>query len=163
MTGHVIHEHVTINASPSNVWQVVTDLPRLADVLRSVRTVRLLTEGEYAVGTRWEESRTFFGHRGSEELTVTECLEPIRTTWETTLRHDRITTVWALREANDGTTKLMVTATLDISQRRAFERFAWDAWGGLQFEATRHMLQRDLQDLKQEAETRGGRHSTSAA
>lgn len=164
MTGHVIHEYTIVDARPDTVWDVLTDLPRLADTLRSVKSVEA-DEG-YDVGTTWREDRTFFGHHGTEELVVTECEHGRRTVQETTLRHDTIRTCWRLRPTAEGATKLMVTVTVDVSRRTPFEQFAWNTWGGLQFEATRRMIRQDLDDIRTEAERRdahaGGKHLAAA-
>lgn len=155
MTGHVIHLNTEINASPEAVWDVLTDLPRHAEILRSVTSTRMLGDGGYDVGTTWVEERTFFGHHGEEELHVTECVEPRRTTHETQVDHDSIRSAYVLQPHPDGTTKLLVTATLDITERTSTERLLWNAFGAHSYNATRRMLEHDLEDLRTEAERRG--------
>lgn len=157
MTGHVIHLNTEINASPETVWEVLTDLPHAADILRSVKSARLVTEGEYDVGTTWREERTFFGHHGEEELHVTECVPPRRTMHETTLAHDKVRTAYVLQpHPADGTTKLLLTATLDVTGRTPLEKIQWNALGGHSYNATRKMLMQDLEDIRREAESRSG-------
>ncbi len=165
MTGHVIHLTTAINASPQVIWGVLTDLPHIADILRSVKSVELLSDGEYDVGTTWREERSLFGHRGKEELHVTESEPPRRTIHETKLGHDRIRTAYSLQSNPDGTTKLLLTATVDMHERSAREQFAWNTWGNFSFESTRKMLQHDLEDIGREAERRSeemsGKHVAS--
>lgn len=156
MTGHVIHLRTSIQASPDTIWEVLTDLPHTADILRSVRSAELLSEGEYGVGTTWREERTFFGHHGQEELHVVESDPPNRTLHETKLRHDRITTAYSIRANQHGGTDLLLTATLDPSERTPRERMAWNALGGHSYSATRKMLEQDLEDIRSEAEHRQG-------
>lgn len=157
MTGHVIHLTTTIHASPEAIWSVLTDLAHAADILGSVKSVRLLTEGDYDVGTAWVEERTFFGHHGEEELHVTECEPPRRTLHETRLRADRIRTAYSIQSLPDGTHRLLVTATLDVSDRTPAAKAVWNAFGGHSYNATRRMLEHDLEDIRREAEARDGR------
>lgn len=156
MTGHVINEHTTINASPDTVWSVLTDVSRRAEILRGTKHVEVLTEGEYAVGTTWREDRDLFGHHGTEELHVTQC-ETHHSVEETVLRHDRVTTAWRVSPSADGGAKLMATVTADMSQRKPLERLAWSIWGELGFQGTRRHVRRDLADYKAEAERRAGK------
>jgi hypothetical protein len=165
VTGHVIHLSTSISASPESIWDVITDLPHVAAILRSVTSAELLTEGEYAVGTTWRESRKMFGHHGTEELHVTESEPPRRTIHETRLGHDKIRTAYSIQANPDGTTKLLLTATVDMKERKPREQFLWNTFGNLSFESTRKMLQHDLEDIAREAEHRGGdlagRHAAS--
>jgi hypothetical protein len=76
---------------------------------------------------------------------------------ETTLGHDRILTAYVLQPhpAND-TTKLLLTATLDVSGRTSGEKVLWSALGGHSYNTTRKMLTHDLEDIRKEAESRAG-------
>ncbi len=154
MTGHVIHLTTEVNASPEAVWDVLTDLDHYPEILRSVKATRVAEPG-YDVGTSWIEERTFFGHHGEEELRVTECVVPRRTTHETKVDHDSIRTAYVLQPHPDGPTKLLVTATLDITERTPAERLLWNAFGVHSYNSTRKMLEHDLEDIRAEAERRG--------
>jgi hypothetical protein len=154
VTGHVIHLSTAINASPEAVWDVLTDLPHAADILRSVKTAELLTEGEYAVGTTWREDRTFFGHKETEELHVTESEPPRRTIHETKVGHDKIRTAYSIQPSTEGGTKLLLTVTIDMSERTQRERLTWNTWGNISFEQTKKVLEHDLEDIGREAERR---------
>jgi hypothetical protein len=154
VTGHVIHLSTTIEADQETVWGVLTDLPHVSDILRSVRSSEVLSEGEYGVGTTWREDRTFFGHHGTEELHVTESEPPRRTIHETKLGHDRIRTAYSVQPGYGGGTKLLLTAAVDMHERTAAGSFAWNTWGNISFEQTRKMLAHDLEDISAEAERR---------
>jgi hypothetical protein len=157
MTGHVIHVNTSINATPEAVWSVLTDLPHAADILRSVKSTHLVTEGDYDVGTTWRAQRTFFGHHGTEELHVTECDAPRRTLHEARLGHDTVRTAYTIQPGSDGTTRLLLTATLDVSDRTPGEKMMWNTLGGHSFGSTHKMLEQDLEDIRREAESRDGR------
>ncbi|WP_165872968.1 SRPBCC family protein [Nocardioides jejuensis] len=156
MTGHVIHLSTSIHASPEAVWDVLTDVPHYGDILRSVKSTRLLTDDGYDVGTAWVEERTFFGHHGQEELRVTDSDAPRRTIHETSLRHDAIRTAYSVQPNRDDTTRLLVTATMDVTGRSTAEKAFWNAFGGHSYNATRRMLEQDLEDIRVETERRSG-------
>ena len=48
------------------------DVEHAADTLSGIGAVEMLTEGPYAVGTRWRETRSMMGMTASEEMEVTE-------------------------------------------------------------------------------------------
>ncbi len=79
MTTHHLALSRTVAASPQRVWQVITDLDRAAQTLSGVSRVERLTDGPYALGTRWRETRTMFGKATTEEMWVT-ALDPARST-----------------------------------------------------------------------------------
>ncbi|MFF5976574.1 SRPBCC family protein [Streptomyces sp. NPDC012769] len=62
-----------IAASPGRVWESITDLRDMPRVLSGVEKVEVLTEGGFAVGTRWRETRRMLGRTATEEMTVTVC------------------------------------------------------------------------------------------
>jgi hypothetical protein len=163
VTGHVIHLGTTIEADQETVWGVLTDLPHVSEILRSVTSSEVLSEGEYDVGTTWREDRTFFGHHGTEELHVTESEPPRRTIHETRLGNDQIRTAYSVQPGYGGGTKLLLTATVDMHERNAAGNFVWNTWGNISFEQTRKMLVHDLEDIGAEAERRqadlGGVHA----
>lgn len=156
MAGHTIHIHQSVHATPEQVWEVVTDVAARDRILRSVHHSRLVTEGAYGVGTTWEESRTFYGHHGREELHVTECTPYSHTTQVTRLGKDEITMAWNISGHNDGTTRLSLTTTADMHGRNPIAKVAWLTFGVFSFEMTHKMLEHDLDDLVREVARRTG-------
>ncbi|MFI8827586.1 SRPBCC family protein [Streptomyces sp. NPDC053431] len=67
-----------VYASPGRVWESITDLRNMPRVLSGVQRVEVLTEGGFAVGTRWRETRRMLGREATEEMTVTVCEPPDR-------------------------------------------------------------------------------------
>ncbi|WP_274564780.1 SRPBCC family protein [Streptomyces spiramyceticus] len=67
-----------IAASAERVWEALTDLDGMPSVLSGVDRVEVLTEGPFAVGTRWRETRRMFGKQATEEMRVTACEPPSR-------------------------------------------------------------------------------------
>ena len=60
-----------VDAPVQRVWDLATDLERAPTTLSGVTRVEVLTDGPFAVGTRWRETRTMFGREASEVLEVT--------------------------------------------------------------------------------------------
>lgn len=155
MAGHVIHIHTTIPAPPEAIWEVITDVGRSAEVLRSVSWSQQITEGSYDVGTVWREKRTMFGHHGEEELCVMSADPPLRTQFETRIGHDVILTSYSLTPTPQGdTTRLSQTTTVVMNERTRAELWAWKFFGAFSFESTRRMLQHDLEDINAEVTRR---------
>lgn len=154
MTGHVIHLSTEVAAGQDTVWSVVTDLAHADRILRSVSAVSVPDAGSYGLGTTWRETRSMFGHHGEEELHVTECDAPHRTIHETRLGHDTIRTAYSLQQHAVDRTRLLLTANVDMSERNRAEELMWNVWGGFSFEATRRMLEHDLEDIRAEAQRR---------
>lgn len=70
----------TVDAPPSAVWAVLTDLDAAPHTLRGVTAVeRLDGPGDYTVGTRWRETRVMFGKESTEELRVVDVVPERRT------------------------------------------------------------------------------------
>lgn len=168
MTGHIIHVHETMTAVPEEVWEVITDVERADQVLRSVTDSHLVDAADppgeqpetFGVGTVWREKRTVFGHHGEEELRVVECEPPRRLLVETRLGRDVVRTAYSLTPtgANGEVTRLAMTTTVEMSGRTPVGNLAWQFFGGFSYEATRKMLVRDLEDIATEVARRSARH-----
>lgn len=78
-TRTVVVERV-IRASPERVWEALTDLQGTERVLSGVERIEVLTEGGFAVGTRWRETRRMLGREATEEMYVTAS-EPLSVLW----------------------------------------------------------------------------------
>lgn len=76
-TRTVVVERV-IRASPERVWEALTDLQGTERVLSGVERIEVLTEGGFAVGTRWRETRRMLGKEATEEMYVTASEPPER-------------------------------------------------------------------------------------
>ncbi len=61
-----------VHADIATVWDIFTDLPNAADRLSAVTSIEVLSDGPFAVGTRWRETRQMFGRSATEEMWVTE-------------------------------------------------------------------------------------------
>jgi uncharacterized protein YndB with AHSA1/START domain len=164
MAGHIIYVHTTVEATPEMVWDVITDVARADQVFRSVKRSELLTDGPFDVGTRWREERPLFGHRGTEEREVVECEAPRRLVVKTTVGHDIVHTSFRITPfgASGERTRIAMTTRLDTSHRSGLGKLEWALLGGHSYEATRKILQHDIDDIEAEVlrrSTHAGKHA----
>lgn len=145
-----------IAASPERVWEVLTDLEHAAQTLSGVTSVQLMTDGPYAVGTRWRETRTMFGRSATEEMWVAEC-DPLRST-EVRAESGGATYVTQFQLAplaDDTRTELSMRFAADVSNISGLQSVAMKLFGRFAARASRKALDQDLADIAAAAETRG--------
>ncbi|HEV7757109.1 MAG TPA: SRPBCC family protein [Mycobacteriales bacterium] len=70
--------HRRIKAPVDRVWRSATDVAGAGKRMSGVERIEPLTDGPFAVGTRWRETRTAAGPSATEELVVVECEPPRR-------------------------------------------------------------------------------------
>lgn len=142
-----------IAASPERVWEVLTDLEHAAQTLSGVTSVHLMTDGPYAVGTRWRETRTMFGRSATEEMWVAEC-DPLRST-EVRAESGGATYVTQFRLAplaEGAQTELIVRFGAELSNPSTVTKVAMKLFGGIATKATGKALEQDLTDIATVAE-----------
>jgi len=158
MTQQTLRLSRTVEADVEAVWDVLTDLTRAAERLSGLDSVQVMTSGPYAVGTRWRETRSFFGRSHTEEMWVRRN-HPLRSTVvEAGEGETTYSTVWALEphgevdeEGRSSATRLSLTFT-GTSSDSALNRAAMTVIGPLGLRATRRALERDLDDIAAAAE-----------
>lgn len=136
-----------VDASAAAVWSVLTDLEAADRTLSGVDSVELLTEGPYAVGTRWRETRTMFGRSASEEMEVAEVEENRRTVVVAQNGEVAYRTVFELTEKPGGGTDLAMTFGATLPEQRGLKKVLFRALGRLGLAATRKAMEKDLQDI----------------
>ncbi len=137
-----------IHAPVEQVWDVLTDLSSLASRLSGIESVHIMTSGPYAVGTRWRETRTFFGRAATEEMWVRRN-DPLRSTViEAANRGTYYRTTWELT-AGEGTELTMIfTATSpDSGMAATLARLL----GPIGMRATRKAIEHDFDDIESAA------------
>lgn len=60
-----------IAAPPPKVWEMLTDLNGAADRVEAIKSLEVLTDQPFGVGTRFRETRVMFGKEATEEMEVT--------------------------------------------------------------------------------------------
>jgi len=154
MSGHEVRIERDVAAAPQEVWRVLTDLDHAAETLSGVSAVEVLTEGPYAVGTRWRETRKMFGKEATEEMQVTAVEAPARTTVEADSAGVRYVTDFALTPTADGT-RLAMTFSARQPNPSTVQRLTWAVFGRLGIKATSKVMARDLEDIARRAEGAG--------
>jgi hypothetical protein len=169
MTQQTLRLRRTIDAGTAAVWDVLTDLTRAPQRLSGVTSVQIMTPGPYAVGTRWRETRTFFGRPSTEEMWVRDNHPLRRTVVEAGQGDTTYRTVWELiaagevdDEGRSDTTELTVAFTGTVSDS-PLNRAAMSVLGPLGLRATRRSLEKDLDDIADAARQLHREHPAAAA
>ena len=138
-----------VAATPEEVWRVITDLDRAADVVSSIKEVwRLDGEDGFGVGTRWRETRVMLGREASETMEVTAIDEGRSYTVEAESRGAHYTSVMAVEPNGDGS---RLSMTFEARPTTTVARLM--ALFGRLFEGSaRKAMARDLRDVAAAAE-----------
>ncbi|MGB3257471.1 MAG: SRPBCC family protein [Ornithinimicrobium sp.] len=132
-------------APVEHVWEVLTDLNNLSRRLGGVQAVAIMTSGPYAVGTRWRETRTFFGRSATEEMWVRSNDPLRRTVIESDQQQVHYRTVWELTEGEGTRLTMTFTGTSpDGGMTALLSRLV----GPIGLRATRKAVERDLDDFE---------------
>jgi carbon monoxide dehydrogenase subunit G len=156
MTGHSITLTRVVHASPVRVWAVLTDLDGAPQVLRGVSRVERMTDGPYAVGTRWRETRKMMGKEGTEELWVVENDPLRRTVIAAESGGTEYRTEFDLRAEGEADTLLRYTFQAETAEPGTVQRVLWKVFGKVGERATAKMMEQDLDDISAAAQRMGG-------
>ena len=151
MADHQVQVQREIAASPETVWGVITDLHHAAETLSGVTRVEVLTDGPYAVGTRWRETRKMMGKEETQEMYVTELEAPIRTTVEAESGGVHYVSTFTLTPAASGT-HLLMTFGGEQPDPSGVQKLAWTVFGRLGLRMARKVMVQDLDDIARRAE-----------
>jgi carbon monoxide dehydrogenase subunit G len=141
-----------ISATPEKVWSVITDIPGSAATLSGVEAVQLLTDGPYAEGTRWKETRKMLGRSETVEMWVDSADAPRSTTIQAVQGGADYTTRFSLAPRNGGT-DLTLTFGARMSQPSAATKIMMAVFGRMGLAATRKAFARDLAEIAAKAES----------
>lgn len=150
-----------INTPADKVWAVISDIPGSAATLSSIDSIQMLTEGPYAEGTRWKETRTMLGRAETVEMWVSRCEPPSpaaagggsgSTTVKALQGGADYTTRFALAE-RDGGTELTVTFGAEVVKPTRLSKVTMAVLGPIGMRMTRKALARDLAEIAAKAES----------
>ena len=146
-----IHVEREAAAPAARVWTVMTDVPRIPDVLSSVRAVERLDDGDgFGVGTRWRETRIVMGRESTEEMRVTD-LDPGRScTIGAEGRGSRYVSVLAVEPLDVDRSR--VSMAFEVVPTTAAGRVGAATVGRLLRGTMRKGLTQDLEDIARAAE-----------
>lgn len=142
-----------IGAAPAAVWEVLTDLEQAERRLSQVTELHIITDGPYAVGTRWRETRRMMGASDTQELVVVENDPERRTVTEavdasTTYRTEM------LLESVDGAAATLLTVHFraTVQDPTRLQRLALRVVGPLGLKLTEKSIRTELDDIAAAAE-----------
>lgn len=147
MAGQSITVSGTIAAPRERVWEVLTDLDNAAVTIASITAVERLTDGPYAVGTRWRETRTMLGRAETHELEVVEAAVSERTVVTALTDGVHYTTTMELDPDPVGT-RLTLTFGADQPDATRLQRVMWTMMGPIGSLFTRRMLKQELAEVR---------------
>lgn len=150
MAGHAITVSGTIPAARDRVWQVLTDIDNASTLIPSIKAVERLTEGPYAVGSRWRETRTMLGRTETHELEVAEAAQPERTVVTAFTDGVQYTTTMQLDDDPVGT-RLTMTFGAHQPDATPAQRVLWKVMGPIGSVFTRRVLNKELQEIREAA------------
>ncbi|MGY2745170.1 SRPBCC family protein [Pseudarthrobacter sp. O4] len=150
-----------INAPADKVWAVISDIPGSAATLSSIDSIQMLTEGPYAEGTRWKETRTMMRRAETVEMWVSQSEPPSPSTaggaaGSTTVKALQggadYTTRFVLAD-RDGGTDLTLTFGAEVVQPTRLSKVMMAVFGAIGMRITRKALAKDLAEIAAKAES----------
>lgn len=137
----------TVDAPPAAVWEVLTDIAGTPQVLTGVEEVEILSDGPYAEGTRWRETRSMLGMTGTMELEVVEAEPQHRTVIRSAVGEIGYRTVFTLRELVGGDTELRLESVAELPLRRGPRALVDGASARFGLAASKPTMTQDLADI----------------
>jgi len=139
-----------VAAPPAAVFSTLADVDSWARFMSGVESVEILSPGAIGAGTRFRETRTMFGKTATEEMTVVEIEPPNRLLLAASNHGTQYRVEHKLAAAGAGTRlSLQFSGTPVTLLARIFAPL------GLLFAGSvRKQIEKDLADLKREAEQR---------
>ncbi len=141
----------TIAAPPGRVFEIATDLGRIAETMSGIDSAEVLTEGPFGEGTRWRETRTLYGKQATEEMWVTGFDPPRSYVVEAESHGSHYRTELTFQPEDGGTRVTMVFAGRPIGLLARVFSFL----SAVMMKSVKKALDQDLEDLKQVAESSG--------
>lgn len=142
-----------VGAPPATVWEVLTDLHQAVRRLSQVTDLHVMTDGPYAVGTRWRETRRMLGSSDTQEMLVVEN-DPLRRTVLEAVDAATTYRTTFLLESIDGAAATLVTVTFsaEVADPTRLQRLALSVVGPLGLKLTEKSLRTELDDVAAAAE-----------
>ncbi len=71
-----VKANCTIKATKDEVFNAFSDLKNLANNVRAIKSIELLTPGDIGIGSKFKETRVMFGKESSEIMEITQFSPP---------------------------------------------------------------------------------------
>ena len=150
---HEVRIERRVQAPPSAVWEVVTDLEHAQERLSQVTDLHVITPGPYAVGTGWRETRRMMGASDTQEIWVVDNDPERETVTEARSGNTTYRTVITLEPLDGGAaTSLAVRFGATTPDPNALQRMALRVVGPLGLKLTEKALRTELDDIATAAE-----------
>jgi hypothetical protein len=129
---------------------VITDLERIPHVISGVSRIERLDAGSgFDVGTRWRETRRFFGKEATEEMEVSS-IDPGRSFVHLADSHSvHYISKYTVEPTGDGT---LLSLSFAAQPQSGFAKFMAATVGRLMKASTRRALQKDFDDIARAVE-----------
>jgi carbon monoxide dehydrogenase subunit G len=138
-----------VNAAPGVVWAIITDLDRSVDVISAIDSIeRAGGPSGFGVGTRWLETRQFFGKEATETLEVAAVDEGRSYTVTAEGHGVEYTTIMAVEPSGEGSRLMMSFEGRAVTLTARIGALLGRFFAG----STRKMLMSDLDDIAAAAE-----------
>jgi hypothetical protein len=147
-----------IRASRESVWNIITDIDTWADTISGILSIDVIDRPESGlIGLKWKETRVMFGKEAIETMWISAA-EYGRWYETTAENHGMVySTRLSLDDAEDGVVLTMAfTATPQTVTAKLMS-----VVGALFNGALRKMLQQDMEDIRQAAESSAAPTSSS--
>ncbi|MGD8150599.1 SRPBCC family protein [Ornithinimicrobium sp. Y1694] len=150
---HQIELNRRVEAPPTRVWEVVTDLHRAPERLSQITDLQMITDGPYALGTRWRETRRMMGSSETQEMVVVEN-DPGRSTTLQAVDGGTTYRTTLILESLDGSASTLLTIRFgaSIADPNRLQRLALKVVGPLGIKLTERSLRTELDDIAAAAE-----------
>lgn len=145
-----ITESVTIQAPIETVFDVFTDLELVQHRIKGIKQIEILNgPAQMTVGTKWRETREFYGKEATEEMWVSELNKNTSYVVEADSRGTKYTSIYTFETKQEG-----VLVTLEFIGKPHTLGAKLMSVIGVLFNGTfAKALRQDLQDLKLAAES----------
>ena len=139
---------IEVDATPSRLWEVVSDLGNAAERIAGIDKIEILTDGPIGVGTEWRETRTMMG-KSQTELMKIAAWEPGShyTVYSDSCGSDFH---WTMRVVPRGEQATLRTE-MDV-KARTFMAKLMTPLGWLMSGMMKKCIRQDLEDIKRSAE-----------
>lgn len=139
-----------INATPTKVWNIITDIDGAAERIRGILAVEVLEKPDKGVvGLKWKETRKFAGREAHEIMWITEAAKPkfyeTRAESHGAVYKSRL----SVEKTKDGCT---LTMSFDGQAVAVGAKIMWFLTGWMAKKPMIKAITEDLEDIKAAAE-----------
>lgn len=139
-----------INAQPERVYEAVTDLAGAAERINAIKSLEVLTEGPFGVGTRFRETRVMFGKEATEEMEISAVTPGVCYTTEAESCGSHYTCEVRVTPDGDGCTLSM---TMDTKPMTFIAKVMAVVMTPVMGRVVKKMFAKDLEDIKAAVES----------